>query len=116
MQEAQSDVQMSGSRRRSRARQQSIVEVEEEEALDADDRKSDGEYDGTAVSVGERDDSYNVAAKLKAHGVTVWNTAERLRVERGLMLFGFGAWEKKAEMMKFTRTAEEIKAAELLLI
>lgn len=51
----------------------------------------------------------------KEAGYVPWTMADRMRLERGLMLYGFGAWEKKKQMIK-TRSIKDIKACELRLM
>ncbi|KAI3652349.1 hypothetical protein MP228_002674 [Amoeboaphelidium protococcarum] len=61
------------------------------------------------------DTSTAEASKIKSQGVPIWTTADRNRIERCLMLYGFGAWEKKMEMFP-KKTMNEVKAAEIRLL
>ena len=48
-------------------------------------------------------------------GFNVWTMAERVKLERGIMLHGFGAWEKKVELLP-KRSILDIKAVEISLM
>lgn len=48
-------------------------------------------------------------------GNSAWTIADRGRIERGLMLYGFAGWEKKQEQVP-RKTINEIKAAEVRLV
>lgn len=51
----------------------------------------------------------------KKNAVLPWSLAERTRLERSLMMYGFGAWEKKISQFP-KRSINDIKSAELRVL
>ena len=70
--------------------------------------------DNTSVD-GDDDESKGRSSRKPASGPVMWTMAERSRLERGLMLYGFGAWEKKVQNFP-RRSINDIKSAEHRLL
>jgi hypothetical protein len=64
----------------------------------------------------DKDESYATRNRNRfVPNANLWTMVERQRIERGLMQYGFGAWEKKKEAFP-KRSINEIKAAETRLL